>query len=373
VSRIDRVIIHRRTIPLRRPFVTAVRTALAVDALLVEVRDSDGRSGWGEAPTSWRVTGESSEGVTAAIMGPLREALTGLATEDPEELSAVMERVINRNASARMAVECALYDLAARVVDVPLFRYLGATAAGVDTDMTLSAVVADSEIDVLCRTASEFADAGFGTLKVKMGAGGDDVKALIEVRKAVGDDLLLRVDANQAWSPHEAVRMITSLEDAGVGVEFVEQPVGRDDIDGLAYVTSRVATPIMADESVWTRRDLRDVIRNRAADLVNIKLAKTGGLREALDLVALARESEVEVIAGCMAESHVGIAAAAALASVIDSSAPAAVRAHDLDGGLLLTRSPVDGGVTYDGERVVLSETSGTGIVGLAPEETTAR
>jgi L-alanine-DL-glutamate epimerase-like enolase superfamily enzyme len=102
----------------------------------------------------------------------------------------------------------------------------------------------------------------------------------------------------------------------------------------------------MADESVWTRRELREIIRSRAAGMINIKLAKSGGLREALDLVNMSRENDVGIIAGCMAESHVGIAAAAALASAIDSSARADVRPHDLDGGLLLTHSPVEGGVT---------------------------
>jgi L-alanine-DL-glutamate epimerase-like enolase superfamily enzyme len=371
VSRIERLIIHHRTIALQRPFVTAVRTAHAIDVLIVEVQDSDGRSGWGEAPTSWRVTGESVESVTAVVLGPLKETLVGLGTEDPDALSLAMERAVIINASARMAIECALYDLAARVAGIPLFQYLGATEAVVRTDMTLSAIVADSEIDSLRRTAFEFANAGFTTLKVKVGAGGDDVKAMLAVRKAVGDVLHLRVDANQAWSPQEAVRMIGTLEDTGVGVELVEQPVSRDDIDGLTYVRSHVETPIMADESVWTRRDLREIVRRHAADMINIKLAKSGGLREALGLVLLARESEVGVIAGCMAESHVGIAAAAALASVIDGSERVGARPHDLDGGLLLTRSPVSGGVTYDGERLSLSEMPGTGIVGLSDEIST--
>jgi L-alanine-DL-glutamate epimerase-like enolase superfamily enzyme len=367
VPHIERVTIHQRAIPLKRPFVTAVRTAYEVNALLVEVRDSDGRSGWGEAPTSWRVTGESIESVTAAVSGPLTEVVVGMSSADPEESSKAMERAVVGNPSARMALDCALYDLAARVAGVPLFRFLGASAADVRTDMTLSAVITDPEIDSLCRTAVEFTNSGFGTLKVKMGAGGNDVKALIEVRRAIGADVVLRVDANQAWARDDAVAKIRSFEDADIGVEYVEQPVGRDDIEGLAYVTSRVETPVMADESVWSRRELREVIRSRAADMINIKLAKCGGLREALGLLNMSRENDVDVVAGCMAESHVGIAAGAALASVIDSSARANVRPHDLDGGLLLTHSPVVGGVMYHGERVQLSEMPGTGIVGLAP------
>ena len=365
MSQIDRVTIHRRTIPLKRPFVTAVRTAYVVEALLVEVRDSDGRSGWGEAPTSWRVTGESIESVTAAVLGPFRESIEGLSTADPEVSSVALERAVVRNSSARMALDCALYDLAAQAAGVPLFKYLGGNAAEVRTDMTLSAAITAAEIEALLSTAVEHANAGFGTLKIKVGAGGDDLKILIEVRNAVGVDVRLRVDANQGWSPQQAVQIIGSLEDAGVGVEMIEQPVGRDDIDGLAFVTARVQTPIMADEAVWTRRDLREIIRSHSADMINIKLAKTGGLREALELASVARENDMGAVIGCMSESHVGIAAAAALASAIDGESRGELRPHDLDGGLWLTQSPVDGGVAYEGDRVLLAETSGTGIIGL--------
>lgn len=364
MSHIERVTIHRRTIPFTRAFVTAIRTAHAIDAILLEVADSDGRSGWGEAPTSWRVTGESAESVTAALLGPLRETVIGRSSSEPELLSAELEHAVARNSSARSALDCALYDLAARVAEVPLFRYLGGTANEVRTDMTLSAVVDESQVESLCRTALEFAKAGLNTLKIKVGAGGDDVRVVMAVRDAVGPGVELRVDANQGWTPRSAVRIIGALEDAGAGLELVEQPVSREDTEGLAYVTSRVQTPVMADEAIATTRDLREIIRLRAADMINIKLAKSGGLREALELARLADENDVVAIVGCMAESHVGIAAAAALASAMGSGARRETIAHDLDGGLLLTDSPVEGGVNYDGDRVLLSDSPGTGISG---------
>src|ERR1700733_9751493 len=110
MARIHSVTVHRRSIPLVRPFVTAVRVAHEVDAVLVEVRDDDGRSGWGEAPTSWRVTGESAVSVTAVVEGPLGAAVVGLSADDPAGASAALERAIVGNSSARMAVECAVYD-----------------------------------------------------------------------------------------------------------------------------------------------------------------------------------------------------------------------------------------------------------------------
>jgi len=365
MPRIHSVTVHRRTVPLVRPFVTAVRVAHEVDAVLVEVRDGDGRSGWGEAPISWRVTGESAASVTAAVEGPLSAAVTGLPADEPAEASAVLERAVVRNSSARTAVECAVYDLAARAAGVALFRYLGGREKVLRTDMTLSAAVTAAGTRELVRAAVGQVAAGFRTLKVKTGAGGDDVATLAAVREAVGPDVTLRADANQGWTPRQAVSIIRAWEDAGVDVELVEQPVHRDDLDGLAFVTARVVTPVLADEAVWTRRDLRQVMERRAAGLVNIKLAKTGGLREALALARMAEEYGVGVLVGCMSESHVGIASAAALASALAPTGGPTVP-QDLDAGLWLTAGPVDGGITYEGESIMLADAPGTGIRGLA-------
>ena len=375
MATIEHIAIHRRSIPLLRPFVTAVRTVDAVEGLLVEVRDSDGRRGWGEAPTSWRVTGESVEGVTAAVTGPLRDALLSRTCDDPEGASEALEDATVRNSSARMALDCAVYDLAAQGRGVTVAEYLGGVETPqrghevrheVRTDVTLSAVREDREEDDLVRTATQFAREGFDTLKIKVGAGGDDVRAVLRVRRAVGPGVTIRIDANQAWTPQRALEVIGTLEDAHAGVAVVEQPVHRDDLDALAFVTRNCQTPIMADESLWTRRDLREVLRERAVDMINIKLAKTGGLREALALFHAAHDAGMGVIIGCMAETHVGIAAAAALAAVVDLTGPHPTLAHDLDGGLLLTRSPVRGGVRYEGARIELSTAPGLGIAGLA-------
>ena len=129
MPRVESVTIHRRSIALRRPFVTALRTAHAVEALLVELRDSDGRSGWGEAPTNWAILGESPQSVTAAIEGPIRDAVVGRSTSDPQAASRALERALARNPSARAAVDCAIHDLAAADAGVPLFRYLGGERA----------------------------------------------------------------------------------------------------------------------------------------------------------------------------------------------------------------------------------------------------
>jgi L-Ala-D/L-Glu epimerase len=363
-SRVERLVVRTVDIPLVRPFVTAIRRTHAIQAVLVEAIDSDGRSGWGEAAASWRVTGESPASIAAAVDGPLWAAVQGRTLEDPAALGAELARSILHNSAARAAVESALYDLAAQQAHLPLSEYLGGTTAPVVTDMTLSA----GGIDELVARALEHADAGFSTLKVKVAAGHNDQEALLAVRAAVGPNVALRVDANQGWNPRQAANIIRAWEDAGLGLEFVEQPVPARALADLAFVTAHVNTPVLADESVWTTADLVEILSRGAADLINVKLAKTAGLSEALRLAALAAENGIGVLVGCMMESHVGIAAAAAFVGTL----PAAdrERAQDLDAGLWLNASPVRGGATYRDDIVLPGVCAGLGaglgITGLA-------
>jgi L-alanine-DL-glutamate epimerase-like enolase superfamily enzyme len=347
---------HRVDLPLVRPFVTAVRRATSLSVMLIEAVDADGRSGWGEAAASWRVTGESPGSIRAAVKGPLAEVVIGRGLGELPLILADLSSAVFGNAAARSAVDSALHDLAAQRAGLPLFSYLGGADAAVVTDMTLSAGTADA----LVSDAVQWRDRGFGTIKVKVGSGHDDLDSLRSVRDAVGPDVRIRVDANQAWSAREAVEIITAWENFGLAIELVEQPVAARAIDELAFVTERVSTPILADESVWTARDLTEIVRRHAADLVNLKLAKTGGLHEALRLIETARDTNTGVLIGCMMESIVGVSTAASLATLLPGAT------HDLDAGLWQTRSPVLGGAHYDMDRIVLSATTGIGVEGLA-------
>jgi L-alanine-DL-glutamate epimerase-like enolase superfamily enzyme len=359
-SRIEHLEVHTVAVPLVRPFVTAVRRAECIDAVLVKVVDSDGRSGWGEAAASWRVTGESPASIRAAVTGPLADSMVGRDLVEVPSLSSQLASSVIHNSAARSAVDCALYDLAAQDAGQSVSRFLGGQDQSVKTDMTISA----GSTQELVARALEHCHNGFGVLKIKVGAGHDDAKAVLAVREAVGADVVLRVDANQGWNRQQAVRTIGFWQDNDVNLEFVEQPVAARRLDDLAWVTRHVDTPILADESVWTTCDLLEVIARHGADLVNVKLAKTGGITEALALIATATANEMGVVIGCMMESHVGIASAAAIVSTL--SPRDAARAHDLDAGLWLRRSPVEGGAHYREDIVVPSHHAGLGITGLS-------
>src|SRR6185436_18084724 len=201
-----------------------------------------------EAAASWRVTGESPASIRAAVTGPLADVVVGRDVDEVPVLGEELGRSVVHNSAARSAVDCALYDLAAQGAGKSLSTYLGGGDVPVRTDMTISA----GGTAELVRAALEQCQNGFGTLKVKVGAGQDDANAVLAVREAIGVEVVLRVDANQGWDQAQAVRIIRFWEDHDVNLEFVEQPVAARCLDDLASVTQQVDTPIMADEAVWT-------------------------------------------------------------------------------------------------------------------------
>jgi L-Ala-D/L-Glu epimerase len=341
--------------PLHTPFVTALRRTEHVESLLVRITDSDGRAGFGEVPQVWRVTGESLEGARACCTGPLRNVVLGRDPDDLNPLLSAVAGAVVGNFGAKAAMDVALHDLAARRLGVPLARFLGGTAMRVPTDVTLSA----GSVPALAESAKARVHEGFGVLKVKVGTdAAGDVARVEAIRAAAGPDVVIRLDANQGWTPREAVRVIRSLEDAGAGVELVEQPVAAADLEGLAWVSDRVSTPILADEAVYGVRDLVEVIRLRAADLVNVKLAKCGGLGPARTLLALAREYGLGTLVGSMMEGPVGVGAAASLVAAYGTTL-----VSDLDAAWWLASSPVSGGLRYEGAEVVLPDAPGLGVL----------
>jgi o-succinylbenzoate synthase len=349
---------HLVSAPLHTPFVTALRTATHVESLLVSISD-DSLTGWGEAPQVWKVTGESLAGAQACVEGPIATALNGLGPDDLTEALRRVQGAAQANFGAKAAVDVALHDLAARRLGLPLHGFLGSTVASVRTDVTLSAGDPES---LAAAGADRIAD-GFDVLKVKVGTGdaAADFERVRRIREAIGPDPRLRLDANQGWNRRDAVTAIRAMEDAGCDIELVEQPVPAPDLEGMAWISDRVSTPILADESVYGVRDLVAVIRHGAADLVNVKLAKCGGLGPARTLLELAREHGLGSIVGSMMESHVGVGAAAALVAAYPTTA-----VNDLDAAWWLMESPVVGGIWYEGPAIHLPSDPGLGVIGLS-------
>jgi L-alanine-DL-glutamate epimerase-like enolase superfamily enzyme len=407
VTRIQAVTCTRLRVSLHTPFVTALRRTGSTDTVVVRIADSDGNTGWGEAPQVWQVTGESLAGATACVEEMLAPLAVGRDVDDWPEVAAAVQRAVARNFGAKAAVDVALHDLAARRAGVPFARFLrdrdgapnerlpraewasfadtsatdrtadtgntGDTrgtdiAEAADTAGTIPRLVAtDVTLSVgsaaeLAPTAQQRVAEGFTTLKMKVGTdAATDVARVRAVRDAVGPDVTIRLDANQGWSPQEAVEVIHALEAADLGVEVVEQPVAGDDVEGLAWVRSRVELPVMADESVYGMRDLDRILRLEAADMINVKLAKCGSLDVARDLLRKAADHGLGTIVGSMMETHIGVGAAASLVAAYPTTLTS-----DLDAAWWTVNSAVVGGLRYVGSTVTLPSGPGLGSVGLA-------
>ncbi len=346
-------------IPLVTPFKTALRTVNSVNDLIVKIETEDGMSGYGEAPPTAVITGDTKESIEAAVRGYIAPSILGMDLDEIDAVMEKMEKSIAKNTSAKAAVDIALYDLYAREKGMPLFRMLakgdlGQAKTRLETDLTISV----NDTEEMVRDSLRAVGQGFRILKVKVGKGGArDVERIREIRRAVGSEIVIRVDANQGWTREEAVRTIRAMEDAGLGIELVEQPVSGHDFKGLKYVTGQVNTPILADEAVFSVEDAERIIEERAADLLNIKLMKTGGIHNALKICDLAQKNEVKCMIGCMLESKVAVSAGAHLAA-----ARSCVTMADLDGPSLCSADPYQGGPIYRGPDILLTEESGIGI-----------
>lgn len=317
--------------------------------VIVRLTDDDGLEGFGEAAPN-RYYGESVATVVAALaqFKPILERADAFSTENIE---SHLGRVLRGNSSAKGAISSALHDLIGKRLGLPLYRLWG-----LDPDATpqSSFTIAIADNDELTRRVAEAKD--YPILKIKLGTDRDT--EIVRIVRDAAPARRLRVDANAAWTARQAVRMSEFLADQGV--EMIEQPVAASDIEGLRFVRERSKLPIFADESCLVAPDVAKL--HGAVDGINIKLAKCGSLREALRMVHTARSLDMQVMAGCMIESSLGISAIAQISPLLDYA--------DFDGAALLATDPFRG-VSIAGGKVKLTNGPGLGAtpspsVGLA-------
>lgn len=317
----------------------AVRTEKRV--VLVEL-DDGGRIAYGEASPD-PFFGETAESLEADVRGAL-----DLVPEDPRDLATLRTRLDARfphGGGASCALDTLAHDRAAQSAGVPLRAFLGlAPAEAPPTSFT----VGIAEPPLMAERAAAARHAGFSVLKVKLGHG-DDVPILDAIRRVF--DGTIRVDPNAAWTPQEAPGRIERI--ARYGLEFVEQPVAPQDIDGLRHVREHSSIPIVADEAAVR---LTDVDRLAGAcDGINVKLQKCGGIAEGRAMIERAHQLGLKVMLGCRAaETSVSIAAAAHLAPAVEWA--------DLDGNLLIVDDPFIA-VPVERGRFVFSQRPGLGVV----------
>lgn len=342
------------SVPLKKPFKTALRTVEGVEDIVVKITTDTGHVGYGEAAPTAVITGDTLGSMRTAIEDYIKPGIIGLEISNMEEIMERIDKSLVKNTSAKAAVDIAVYDLFGQLYKAPLYKLLGGYKKEIITDLTISVnspeEMAEDSINAVKR--------GYKTLKIKVGKdAGMDMERIQAIRDAIGYDIELRLDANQGWNPKEAVLLLRKMEDKGFNIELVEQPVKANDLEGLKYVTDNVSIPILADESVFSPEDAVKIIQSRAADLVNIKLMKTGGIHNALKICSVAEIYGVECMIGCMLESKLSVSAAVHLAA-----AKSIITKIDLDGPGLCSEDPIDGGPIFNDYKIILTEESGLGF-----------
>ncbi len=357
--KITQVRLGKISVPLRVPFKTALRSVSSVEDVVVEIHTDTGHVGYGEAPPTGVITGDTTGAIIGAIQDHIAPTIVGRDVEDLEDILIAMNHCILHNTSAKAAVDMALYDLYGQLHQIPVYKLLGGNRTQIETDITISV----NSPDEMARDTQNAVDRGYNVLKCKVGKEPEkDLARLLAVRKVAGPTRKIRIDANQGWTPKQAVRLLNQMQENNLDIEFCEQPVPAWDLDGLKYVTDHSPIPILADESVFSDKDALQIMQMRAADYVNIKLMKCGGIYNALHIASAAESYGVECMIGCMLEAKISVNAAVQLAC-----AKQIITKVDLDGPVLCSEDPIIGGAVFCESQISVSNTPGMGINGIQP------
>ncbi|UHL63679.1 muconate/chloromuconate family cycloisomerase [Paralcaligenes sp. KSB-10] len=303
------------------PTIRAHKLAMAVmnrqTLVIVRIKASDDIEGLGEATTIGGLSygAESPEGIKLCIDQYLAPALIGKDAQNIHAAMQGLETIAQENRFAKCAIETALLDAQGKRLGVPISTLLGgAVRERLPVLWTLAS--GDTQTDI-AEAQSLLASRRHNTFKLKVGRRGirEDVAHVTTIKQALGDDVRITVDVNQAWSEADAAKAISQLEAAGI--DLVEQPIARDNIDGLARLASRFIVPIMADEAIHTPADALAIAKRGAADVLALKIAKAGGLYNTIRTAAVGDAAGMALYAGTMLEGSIGSIAAAHVFSTL--------------------------------------------------------
>ncbi|WP_017381275.1 mandelate racemase/muconate lactonizing enzyme family protein [Paenisporosarcina sp. TG-14] len=305
--KITKATVYAVRFPLRNPFIISYATYPEMYSVILELETDTGLIGYGEAVPDEHVTGEYYLSTYELLKGLLIPKIIGMSPFDIESIHDVMNSTISRNPAAKAAIDIACYDLMGKATNQPVYNLIGGKA---HEQLTYPKVLSiEAPIEMAQKAKQALVD-GYHSLKLKVGLNlpQTDVERIKAVREAVGPDVEIRVDVNQGWkTTGTATAAIKQLED--LNLSWIEQPIKMGDIRGLASIRQKTSVPIMADETIQTMEDLLEIIRLEAADVINIKLMKCGGIYPAIHLAKTAEAAGITCQVGSMVESSVASAA----------------------------------------------------------------
>ena len=344
------ITLYAYNILLKAPIAIALGTIDMARNILVQIETNDGLTGWGEGSPFWMIVGETQASGLAAAQDMARLLLG----KDPlalEDCLLTLTRYLPGHPTTRSAFDMALYDLAAKAANMPLYQFLGGTNRVLTTDETIYLNTPDQMAEDARRIEANGAEA----IKVKLGTTARaDLDRLALIRQVIRHETPLRLDANQGWDVPTARAVLAPLTDWNV--QYCEQPIARHNVPGLRLLRQQVSIPIMADESVFDAADALRLVREEAVDYLNIKLSKSGGIFEALKINAVAEAAGMACMIGCMSESRLALTANAHFAAARQN-----IRFCDLDACFEHAIDPVLGGIVYNGYQITIPDVPGIG------------
>jgi L-Ala-D/L-Glu epimerase len=348
---IAKIEVFKCNIPLQAPVTIAIGTIEEARNIIVKIHTTDGLIGTGEGAPFWMIVGETQATCYAAAHD-LALLLVGRNPLDLEGCMAAMDRYLAANPTVKSAFDMALYDLAAQYAQMPLYQFLGGQNRQITTDETI--YIASPE--AMAADAIKIKERGAEAIKVKLGTNAtDDIARIEAIRAVIGYDIPIRTDANQGWDYVAAMKVLNAI--AELNVEYCEQPLKHWDHANLARLRTHGRVPICADESLFSPQDAFRLAKAEAVDFFNIKLSKSGGIRQAIKINAIAEAAGIKCMIGCMSESRLGISANAHLAAALTN-----IVFYDLDSPFEHAIDPVVGGIVYQNHyHLQIPDTAGHG------------
>lgn len=336
-----------------KPYTIAFKTVDTVRNAFVEIVLENGVTGIGSGNPSEQVVGENLQQCLDALK---EHNLTFLIGRDIREMNQLLFEILIRfpkNPSARAALDIALHDAFTKFLKVPLVKYLGQKISRLPTSNTIGI----KDVSATLKEASEYMQAGFKVVKVKLGRNlEEDIERLIKLREQFGSSLVIRVDANQGYSVEETIAFFKRTQ--VLNLELIEQPLPAREVEQMRSLPDEIKNVIAADESLINPADaLKLLTPTPAARIFNIKLMKCGGINEALRIADIAKLADISLFWGCNDESIVSITA-----GLHAAFSCAHTRYIDLDGSLDLGRDEVKGGFILRDGYMYCSELPGLGV-----------
>ncbi len=348
--KITQITLYPYDIPLKAPIAISLGTIEHARNILVEMQTDEGITGWGEGSPFWMIVGETQASGLAAASDMAR-LLLGHNPLDIEGCLQTMIRYLPGHPTTRSAFDMALYDIASKAANMPLYQFLGGQKRTLTTDETIYLNTPERMAADAVRIKYKGADA----IKVKLGTTPKaDIRRIEAIRHAISDGVPIRTDANQGWNYPTAATVLRTIQNWNI--EYCEQPVPRPQLAELKRLRQQTTVPLMADESLFDAVDAIRLVRDESVDYFNIKLSKSGGIFEALKINAIAEAAGLPCMIGCMSESRLAITAKAHLASARRN-----IQFCDLDAPFEHAIDPVVGGAVYTGYQINLPDTPGIG------------